>query len=108
MGSRSDKHCPVAATLSVVGEKWSLHIVRDLLLDGPRRFQDLLESLDGVGPNTLSVRLKTLEDEGVVERRVYSERPIRAAYQLTRKGQELAPVIGALRDWGKRNTKARG
>lgn len=94
--------------MSVVGEKWTLHIIRDLLLDGPGRFQDLLKSLDGVGPNTLSARLKTLEEKGIVERRVYSEHPLRSEYLLTKKGRDLGPVIRALRDWGRRHTNARG
>ena len=107
MPRRSDRYCPVASTLAVVGEKWSLHIIRDLLLDGPRRFQDLQDSL-GVAPNTLSARLKALEQSRVVERRVYSEHPPRAAYLLTKKGRDLGPVIRALRNWGRQHTDARG
>ena len=84
-----------------------MHIVRDLLLDGPHRFQDLQDSV-GVAPNTLSARLKALESHGVVERRIYSEHPPRAAYQLTKKGRDLGPIIRALRDWGRRHTDVKG
>ncbi len=95
--------CPVARALDVVGERWTLLILRDLLTAGPRRFQDLLESLNGIAPTTLSARLKSLEDDGVVERRFYSDHPPRAEYILTAKGEKLGPVVGALREWGRRN-----
>jgi DNA-binding HxlR family transcriptional regulator len=75
-----------------------------LLLDGPRRFHDLERSLSGIGPNTLSARLKTLEEAGIVARRFYEEHPPRAEYLLTEKGRELGPVLRALRDWGQKHT----
>ena len=80
-------------------------ILRDLHLQGPCRFQDLLESLDGVSPNTLSNRMKWLEKNQIVERHFYEEHPPRAEYQLTAKGKEFAPVLRALRDWGMRHKK---
>jgi DNA-binding HxlR family transcriptional regulator len=79
-------------------------ILRDLLLDGPRKFQDLQDSLDGVSPNTLSERLKRLMQSGIVERRLYAEHPPRAEYLLTSKGRELRPVLRALREWGETHT----
>ncbi len=94
--------CPVARALDVIGERWTLLVLRDLFLHGPRRFQDFESSLSGVSPNTLSARLKRLEDAGVVERRLYEERPPRAEYVLTPKGRELGPVLKALRAWGER------
>lgn len=103
--SRYDRSCPVARTLEIVGERWTLLILRDLILHGPRRFQDLEESLAGISPNTLSARLKTLEDAGVVERRFYETHPPRADYQLTEKGRELRPVVRALREWGLKHTE---
>ena len=75
-------------------------ILRDLMLDGPRRFQDFQRNFVGISPNTLSARLKTLEDAGVVERRFYDWRPPRAEYVLTEKGEALRPVLRALREWG--------
>lgn len=90
----------MARSLEVIGDSWTLLILRDLLLDGTRRFQDLQDSLAGISPNTLSARLKKLEAHGVVERRFYGEHPPRAEYVLTKKGRELGPVVKALRDWG--------
>jgi DNA-binding HxlR family transcriptional regulator len=95
--------CPVALTLDVVGERWTWLILRDLLLEGPRKFQDLQTSLTGISPTTLSARLKTLEDQGIVERNIYEKNPPRAEYRLTEKGRELGPVLKALRDWGRRH-----
>jgi|SRR4051812_3959521 DNA-binding HxlR family transcriptional regulator len=96
--------CPVAKTLDLIGERWTLLLVRDLLLQGPRRFQDFQASLPGVAPNVLSDRLKKLEEAGLVGRRLYSERPPRLQYMLTEKGRSLGPIVKALRDWGTKNT----
>jgi DNA-binding HxlR family transcriptional regulator len=98
------KDCPVARTLDLIGERWTLLILRDLFLQGPRRYQDFQESLTGVAPNTLSARLKELEANGLVMRRQYSERPPRLEYQLTEKGKSLGPVLRSLREWGRSNT----
>ncbi|HEX7156029.1 MAG TPA: helix-turn-helix domain-containing protein [Burkholderiaceae bacterium] len=98
--------CPVARTLDLIGERWTILLLRDLLLQGPRRFQDFQASLPGVAPNTLSARLKSLEDDGLVTRRVYSERPPRLEYVLTEKGKSLGPVVKAMRDWGAKHTRA--
>src|SRR5215472_14239637 len=69
--------CPVARTLDLIGERWTILILRDLFLKGPRRFQDFQASLAGVAPNTLSARLKTLERRGIIGRELYSEHPPR-------------------------------
>jgi DNA-binding HxlR family transcriptional regulator len=97
------KHCPVARALDVVGEKWSLLILRDLFLHGPCRFQDFERSLTRVAPNTLSARLKTLEADGVIATRLYERHPPRYEYLLTDKGRALGPVLRALRTWGERH-----
>jgi DNA-binding HxlR family transcriptional regulator len=102
--SYRQKSCPVARTLDVVGERWTILILRDLFLKGPRRFQDFQESLAGVAPNTLSARLKDLEAAGFIERKVYSEHPPRLEYRLTEKGKSFGPVMRALREWGLRNS----
>jgi len=99
--------CPVARTLDIIGERWSVLILRDLLLHGARKFQDFENSLSGISPNTLSARLKRLEEGGIIERRFYEEHPPRAEYVLTAKGRELGPVMKALRAWGERHTKKR-
>lgn len=92
--------CPVARTLDAIGARWTPLILRDLLLHGARRFQELQDSLKGIAPTTLSDRLKTLERHGIVERRFYVQHPPRAEYVLTRKGLDLGPVVHAMRDWG--------
>lgn len=97
--------CPIARTLDVVGERWTWLILRDLVLEGPRKFQDLQTSLTGISPTTLSARLKTLEEQGIVERHMYEENPPRAEYRLTNKGRELGPVLKAMRDWGRRHAR---
>ena len=94
--------CPVAKSLELVGERWTLLIVRDLL-DGPRRFQDFHASLPGIAPALLSERLKVMEEHGLVTRRFYSDHPPRAEYALTERGRELGFVIGALATWGSRH-----
>ena len=98
-------YCPIARTLDVIGERWTVLILRDLVVGGPRKFQDFERSLAGISPNTLSTRLKRLEDAGIVERRFYEQHPPRAEYVLTEKGNELLPVLRALLEWGKRHTK---
>lgn len=92
--------CPVARTLDIIGERWTFLILRDLLREGPRKFQDFETSLAGAGPNTLSARLKRLEEAGIVERRFYDRHPPRAEYVLTGKGRDLGPVLLALKKWG--------
>lgn len=90
--------CPVARSLEVIGEKWSLLIVRDLLR-GPQRFTDLLRYLGGITPKWLTLRLRDLEQAGIVERdRVEGRREV--WYRLTAKGRELGPVVEALAVWG--------
>ena len=102
MPKRYGQACPVAKSLEVVGDRWTLLLVRDLLA-GARRFQDLQESLPGIPPNILSDRLKRMEEHGLVTRRFYSEHPPRAEYALTDKGRELGFVVGALAAWGSRH-----
>ena len=97
--------CPVARTLDLIGERWGVLILRDLFLRGARKFQDFEDSLTGISPNTLSARLKRLEDGGIIERRFYAEHPPRAEYVLTAKGRELGPAMKALRAWGERHTR---
>jgi DNA-binding HxlR family transcriptional regulator len=97
--------CPIARTLDLIGERWTILILRDLVRFGPRKFQDFEHSLTRISPNTLSTRLKRLEDAGIVERRFYEQHPPRAEYLLTEKGKELRPVLKALLEWGERHTK---
>lgn len=101
--TRRTVRCPVAATLDVVGDRWSLLIVRDLLR-GRNRYSQLRRSVEGITSSMLSDRLKTLEDQGMVERQFYSDRPPRAEYVLTAKGHALGVVVGALSAWGEQYT----
>ena len=96
------QRCPVAKALELVGDRWTLLLVRDLL-GGTRRFQDLEASLPGIAPNILSDRLKLMEKHRLVRRRFYSDHPPRAEYALTDKGRELGTVVGALAAWGSRH-----
>lgn len=100
------QRCPVAKTLELVGDRWTLLLVRDLL-DGNRRFQDFQAAQRGIAPNILSDRLKLMEEHGLVTRRFYSDHPPRAEYALTAKGRELGVVIGALAAWGSRHAYTR-
>jgi DNA-binding HxlR family transcriptional regulator len=104
MASPYDLDCPVARTLDIVGEKWTILILRDLLREGPRRFQDLATAFSAISPNTLSARLKTLETSGIIAARAYASHPPRNEYVLTEKGRELGPVLLALKRWGEEHT----
>jgi len=92
------QNCSIARTLEIVGERWTLLIIRDVFL-GLRRFDQLQESL-GVARNVLTDRLYRLVEEGILERVQYSERPLRFEYRLTKKGRELNVALTALRQWG--------
>src|SRR5215472_16875433 len=98
----ADFNCSVARPLAFLGERWALLVLRDLFL-GRRRFEEFQESL-GVASNVLSQRLATLVEEGIVERRRYSEHPERFEYRLTQKGRDLQPVLLALLAWGNQYT----
>ena len=102
MPKRYGQACPVAKSLEVVGDRWTLLLVRDML-SGPRRFQDFQQSLPGIPPNILSDRLKLMDEHGLVTRRFYSDHPPRAEYALTERGRELGFVVGALAAWGSRH-----
>jgi DNA-binding HxlR family transcriptional regulator len=82
-----------------VGDRWTLLLV-DALMGGSRRFNDLLEALDGLAPNVLSARLKQLEADGVIRSTPYSKRPLRSEYSLTANGSELAGALRLLAAWG--------
>jgi DNA-binding HxlR family transcriptional regulator len=94
-----DQTCPIARTLDIIGDRWTLLIIRDLFL-GLTRFNQFLESSQGLPPKVLSTRLKKLQESGLIERRIYSEHPLRAEYQLTDLGRSLFPVVKAIGQWG--------
>jgi DNA-binding HxlR family transcriptional regulator len=94
------QHCPVARSLDLIGERWTLLIVRDLLR-GPARFQDLRAQLAGIPPKLLADRLRHMTRQGLVTRERYSKRPPRASYALTERGRGLGLVVSALAAWGR-------
>ncbi len=102
MEKRYRQSCPAARTLEIVGERWTLLIVRDLMA-GPLRFQQLRQSLAGISPNLLSERLKRLENHGILQRQVGEDHPPQSSYSLTAKGRELSTAVGALFTWGVRH-----
>jgi DNA-binding HxlR family transcriptional regulator len=91
--------CAVAASAEIIGAKWTALLVHDLS-EGPRRFSQLEHSCSGISPRTLAERLRTLEQEGIVDRHSYPESPPRVEYELTSKGEALLPIIDAMRDFG--------
>lgn len=103
MAATYGQKCPIARALDVIGERWSLLILRDLRRFGPQRFQELEKRLPGLAPNTLSARLKLLESQGVVATRLYATHPPRYEYYLTDKGEALRPVLKALYAWGEQH-----
>lgn len=96
----SNETCPVCHTAEIISGKWTLLIIRDLA-DGRSRFCELERSLEGISPRTLSLRLRALEAEGIIERRTYPEVPPRVEYRLTEKGVALVPLIEQMRRYGR-------
>jgi len=92
------QNCSIARALEIVGERWTLLIIRDIVL-GRRRFDELQESL-GIARNVLTARLNRLVDDGILERVAYSERPVRFEYRLMKKGSDLNIALAGLRQWG--------
>ena len=97
----TDPTCPVCRTAEIISGKWTLLVIRDLA-EGSRRFCELERSLEGISPRTLSLRLRALEEHGIVERHTYPEVPPRVQYALTDKGVALVPLIDDMRDYGRR------
>ncbi|TMB78451.1 MAG: helix-turn-helix transcriptional regulator [Chloroflexi bacterium] len=93
--------CPIARTAEIIGGKWTLLIIRDLA-SGVKRFNQLERSLHGISPKTLSERLRSLEEEGIIIRQTFAEVPPRVEYSLTTKGRDLSIVIESMRSYGKR------
>jgi DNA-binding HxlR family transcriptional regulator len=98
-----DQYCPIAHALDLVGERWSLLVVRELLEDGPLRYSDLHARLDGCGTNLLAARLKSLEQGGVIRRRRLEPPAASWVYELTEYGAGLREVLHVLAHWGARS-----
>ena len=100
MGMRDETTCPVCATADLICGKWTILVIRDLA-EGRSRFCELERSLAGISPRTLSLRLRALEEEQIVERRTFPEVPPRVEYTLTPKGRALLPIIDDMRRYGR-------
>ncbi len=99
MSKPYNQTCPIARTLDIIGDRWTMLIVRDLFR-GETRFNQFLASSPGLPPKLLADRLKRLVEHGLVQRAIYSQHPLRAAYRLTEDGQSLAPIVEAIARWG--------
>lgn len=95
--------CPIANVLDLLGDKWSLLIVRDMLFTDKRQYGEFLQSPEGIPTNILADRLKRLEGYGIIGKQPYQDRPVRYHYHLTTKGQELRPILVAMIQWANRN-----
>lgn len=87
------KCCPVFNTFNIIGKKFSLLILRNMIYGKHKRFNEFLNSIEEINPKTLSIRLKEMENDGIIRRQVYNETPIRIEYYLTQKGKELQPIL---------------
>src|SRR3954468_1232525 len=96
----TENPCPVGCCAEIISGKWTLLLIRDLA-DGSQRFCELERSLEGISPRTLSLRLRALEEQEIVERRTYPEVPPRVEYSLTDKGRALLPLIDDMRRYGR-------
>ena len=101
MAKDAEKHaiCPVVKTLNIIGKKWAVLIIRDLLT-GTKRFGQLAASLEGISPRTLSARLGELEKSGVIRKKIYAEVPLHVEYSLTKRGDELHDILDQMSKWG--------
>lgn len=92
--------CPIACSLDLIGDRWTLLVIRDMMFFGKQRFEEFLDSPEGISTNILANRLKSLEDMGLVEKHPYSNHPRRMNYQLTERGKSLRHVLRSLIVWG--------
>lgn len=93
-----DKIC-VIKTLKIIGSKWTILLLRELF-EGTKRFGQLQKALDGISPKTLSLRLKQLEKDRIIRKKVFAEIPLHVEYSLTQRGQSLSDIIKKIKDWG--------
>jgi DNA-binding HxlR family transcriptional regulator len=98
LSSRSP--CPIACTLDLIGDRWTLLVIRDMMFFGKHRFEEFLESPEGISTNILASRLKSLEELGLVSKQPYSNHSRRMNYFLTEKGHSLKPVLKIVAAWG--------
>ncbi len=92
--------CPIACSLDLIGDRWTLLVIRDMMFFEKQRFEEFLESPEGISTNILASRLKSLEEMDLVEKQPYSNHPRRMNYQLTVRGKSLRPVLRSITAWG--------
>lgn len=92
--------CPVATTVQLIGNKWKLLILRNLIYNDSQRFTDFLKSIPAISKKVLTDNLRALEDDGIVEREVFAEVPPRVVYSLSKLGESLKPILDAMWEWG--------
>jgi DNA-binding HxlR family transcriptional regulator len=97
-----ENSCGVGKTLKIIGSKWTMHLLHHLF-EGKKRFGELQRELEGISPKTLSVRLKELEDQGLLSKKLYAEVPLHVEYSLTKKGKSLQDIFNTMAEWGENN-----
>ena len=100
MSTRERSGCPISLSLELLGDRWTLLIIRDLIFAGKRHFREFLQSEEGISSRTLAERLQTLQDEGVLTRKDDPTHGLKAIYSLTEAGIDLLPVLATLGAWG--------
>ncbi|WP_454055005.1 winged helix-turn-helix transcriptional regulator [Clostridium sp. Marseille-Q7071] len=95
-----DKSCPIEYTVNLIGHKWKVLIIRNLLNNGTQRFSELSKGISGISQKMLTQQLKQLESDGIVDRKVYPEVPPRVEYSLTELGHSLKPILDSMNTWG--------
>lgn len=92
--------CPVATTVQLIGNKWKLLIIRNLIYNGTQRFTDFVKTVPGISKKVLTDNLRALEEDGLIEREVFAEVPPRVEYSLSELGKTLKPILDAMHHWG--------
>ena len=105
-GCLTRSECPLTNTLDLIGDKWTLLVIRDMLFLKKKAFKEFLESPEGIATNILTERLQRLQEAGLIEKRPYTKTPVRYEYRLTRRGEDLRPLLMEMIRWG--NTHIEG
>ncbi|AMX93964.1 transcriptional regulator [Mesorhizobium sp. M7A.F.Ca.CA.001.09.2.1] len=106
MATREKSDCPINLSLELIGDRWTLLIIRDMVFAGKKHFREFLQSDEGISSRTLAERLQTLQDEGILTRSDDPTHGLRTVYRLTEAGIDLLPVLATLGAWGSRHRKA--
>lgn len=102
MGQTNLKYCPIHNTFDLIGKKFTILILRDMMLYGKKRFNELLESVEDINSKTLSLRIREMERDGLIKRHIYPEMPLRVEYELTEKARNLRPVLEQMGEFSTR------